>query len=476
MNLTLETTTPQKRQAHKAINNVLSLTAETVKVLLIDDQQIIGEAVRRMLFPEEDIIFDYCSDPTQAVQKALELSPTVILQDLVMSDVDGLLLLRFFRANPKTREIPIIMLSTKEEAKIKAEAFRYGANDYLVKLPDKVELIARIRYHSKAYTNLLQRNAAEKRLEERSQELSQALDNLQETQAQLIQTEKMSSLGQLVAGVAHEINNPVNFIYGNIDHASDYIDDVLNLIKLYQERFPKPDQDIQRRTEEIDLDFLVEDLPKLLSSMKIGAERICKIVLTLRNFSRLDEAEMKPVNLHEGIDSTLIILQNRLKAKSDRPAVQIVKEYGELPQVECYAGQMNQVFMNIISNGIDALQESMDQRQETGQTPTITIRTQALENNRVAICIKDNGPGIPENVKAKLFDPFFTTKAVGEGTGLGLSISYQIVVDKHRGVLLCKSQPGEGTEFWIEIPRLMEIAKSEPKVQKNLPLVQPSAA
>jgi two-component system NtrC family sensor kinase len=476
MNLTLEPTTHQRKLAHKAINKVLSLTAETVKVLLIDDQQIIGEAVRRMLSTEEDIIFDYCSDPTQAVQKALEVSPTVILQDLVMSDIDGLLLLRFFRANPKTREIPIIMLSTKEEANIKAEAFRYGANDYLVKLPDKVELIARIRYHSQAYTNLLQRNAAEKRLEERSQELSQALDNLQATQAQLIQTEKMSSLGQLVAGVAHEINNPVNFIYGNIDHASDYIDDVLNLIKLYQKRFPEPDQDIQKHTEEIDLDFLIEDLPKLLSSMKIGAERICQIVLTLRNFSRLDEAEMKPVNLHEGIDSTLIILQNRFKAKSDRSAVQIIKDYGELPQVECYAGQMNQVFMNIISNGIDALQESMAHMQETGQTPTITIRTRTIENNRVAICIKDNGPGISENVKAKLFDPFFTTKAVGEGTGLGLSISYQIVVDKHRGGLHCKSQPGEGTEFWIEIPRLMEIAKSESKGQKNLPLVQPSAA
>ncbi|HEY9690719.1 MAG TPA: ATP-binding protein [Oculatellaceae cyanobacterium] len=476
MSVILETTTNQMEQYTKNINTVLSLKAEPVKVLLIDDQQIICEAVRRILSTEENIIFDYCSDPTQAIQKAIEVSPTVILQDLVMPDVDGLLLLRFFRANPKTREIPIIMLSTKEEANVKAEAFRYGANDYLVKLPDQVELIARIRYHSNAYSNLVQRNAAEKRLEERSKELSQALENLQQTQAQLIQTEKMSSLGQMVAGVAHEINNPVNFIYGNINHASDYIDDLLSLIKLYQERYPEPDREIQQLTKEIDLEFLVDDLSKLLSSMKIGTERIRQIVLTLRNFSRLDEAEMKAVNIHEGIDSTLVILQNRLKAKPDRPAVQIVKDYGELPQVECYAGQLNQVFMNIISNAIDALQESMSKLQETGQTPTITIRTKAIENNRVSISIKDNGPGIPKEVKSKLFDPFFTTKPVGEGTGLGLSISYQIVVDKHGGVLLCDSQPGEGTEFLIEIPRLMQIAKDESKVQQKLQIVQVSAA
>jgi len=476
MSVILDTTTNPRGQATQDSNYISSLTAEPIKVLLIDDQQIIGEAVRRMLSSEEDIIFDYCSDPTQAIQKAIEVSPTVILQDLVMPDIDGLLLLRFFRANSKTREIPIIMLSTKEEAIVKAEAFGYGANDYLVKLPDQVELVARIRYHSNAYTNLLKRNAAEKRLEERTQELSQALANLQQAQSQLIQTEKMSSLGQLVAGVAHEINNPVNFIYGNIDHASDYIDDILHLIKLYQEHYSKPDQEIQQLTQDIDLEFLVDDLPKLLLSMKIGAERICQIVLTLRNFSRLEEAEMKPVNIHEGIDSTLVILQNRLKTKPDRPAVQIVKEYGELPQVECYAGQINQVFMNIISNGIDALKESMDILQATGRIPTITISTQARDNNWVAICIKDNGSGIPEDIKTKVFEPFFTTKPVGEGTGLGLSISYQIVVDKHQGILRCESKPGEGTEFWIEIPRLIELAKQEPKMQRNLLLVQPSAA
>jgi two-component system NtrC family sensor kinase len=476
MNVILETTTNQVEQYTKNINTVLPLTAEPVKVLLIDDQQIICEAVRRILSTEEDIIFDYCSDPTQAIQKAIEVSPTVILQDLVMPDVDGLLLLRFFRANPKTREIPIIMLSTKENANVKAEAFRYGANDYLVKLPDQIELIARIRYHSNAYSNLVQRNAAEKRLEERSKELSQALGNLQQTQAQLIQTEKMSSLGQMVAGVAHEINNPVNFIYGNINHASDYIDDLVSLIKLYQECYPEPDREIKQLTEEIDLEFLADDLPKLLSSMKIGTERIRQIVLTLRNFSRLDEAEMKGVNIHEGIDSTLIILQNRLKAKPDRPAVKIVKNYGDLPHVECYAGQLNQVFMNIISNGIDALQDSMGKLLETGQTPTITICTKAIENNRVSISIKDNGCGIPQEVKAKLFDPFFTTKPVGEGTGLGLSISYQIVVDKHGGVLLCDSQPGKGTEFVIEIPRLIQNAKDESKVQQKLQIVQASAA
>ncbi|HEY9836199.1 MAG TPA: GAF domain-containing protein [Vampirovibrionales bacterium] len=294
--------------------------------------------------------------------------------------------------------------------------------------------------------------------ETKAAELEQALRQLQETQAQLIQSEKMSSLGQLVAGVAHEINNPVNFIYGNLSHVDGYAQDMLKLIEAYQERYPHPGPEIEEIAEEIDLNFLREDMPKVLNSMKIGADRIREIVLSLRNFSRLDQAEMKFANLHEGIDNTLLILQNRLRAKAGHLGIELVKDYGNLPRVECYPGQLNQVLMNIISNGIDALESYNENRsiEDIRQNPSrITIRTEWVkkqgQNDRIIIAIGDNGPGIPHHVKARLFDPFFTTKAVGKGTGLGLSISYQII-EKHKGAIACISEPGQGAEFVIEIP------------------------
>jgi signal transduction histidine kinase len=275
----------------------------------------------------------------------------------------------------------------------------------------------------------------------------------------------MSSLGQLVAGVAHEINNPVTFIYGNLTPASEYIGNLLNLLALYQQHYPQPVPDIQAETEAIDLDFLVEDLPKMLSSMKMGADRIREIVLSLRNFARLDEAGIKPVDIHDGLNNTLLILQGRLKTKPERPEIQVIKEYGSLPKVECYAGQINQVFMNILTNAIDALDEYNIQRTraEIQQNPSrIRIRTEvcnssasgvlAVNQQWVRIRIADNGPGMTQTVKQRLFDPFFTTKPVGQGTGLGLAISYQIVVDKHGGRLWCDSAPGKGSEFFIEIP------------------------
>ncbi|RUT07656.1 hypothetical protein DSM106972_019160 [Dulcicalothrix desertica PCC 7102] len=285
----------------------------------------------------------------------------------------------------------------------------------------------------------------------RTLELTTTLQELKQTQTQLIQTEKMSSLGQLVAGIAHEINNPVNFIYGNINHVHQYVDDILGILDLYQQNCSTDIPEVIERAEEVDLNFIVEDLPKMLSSIKLGTDRIRQIVLSLRNFSRLDQAEVKPVNIHEGIDSTLVILQHRLKAKPESPAICIIKEYGDLPPVECYAGQINQVFMNVLSNAIDALEQ---QRESKKNTITISTNISQFSDNRpsVLISIADNGCGIPEHVIKKIFDPFFTTKEVGQGTGLGLSISYQIIVDKHSGTFKCKSQPGEGTEFLIQIP------------------------
>jgi light-regulated signal transduction histidine kinase (bacteriophytochrome) len=291
----------------------------------------------------------------------------------------------------------------------------------------------------------------------KAEQLEHTLHQLQETQTKLIHTEKMSSLGQLVAGVAHEINNPVNFIYGNLCHASDYTEQLLELLKLYQTCYPDPDSKIRSISESIDFDFMIQDLPKIMSSMKVGADRIRSIVLSLRNFSRLDEAENKPVDLHEGINNTLLILQHRLKANADFPGIQVIKDYGNLPKVECYAGQMNQVFMNIISNAIDVLTEQewiMTAGENHQSCPTIRISTRISANHsHLLISIGDNGPGMSENVKKRIFDPFFTTKPVGKGTGLGLAISYQIIVEKHGGLMECISEPGRGTEFWIEIPR-----------------------
>ncbi|MCT7953823.1 PAS domain S-box protein [Laspinema palackyanum] len=308
---------------------------------------------------------------------------------------------------------------------------------------------------------------------EKAQQLQHTLRELQKTQTQLIQTEKMSSLGQMVAGVAHEINNPVSFIYGNIEPATEYIHNLLHLLELYQTHYAEPVPEIQEVIEDIDLEFIIDDLPKLLSSMKVGANRIREIVLSLRNFSRLDESQMKSVNLHEGIDSTLLILQNRLKAKPGRSEIKIIKEYDTLPLVECYGGELNQVFMNLLSNAIDALERPLQKnnsKQNTALVPSVTqtevdpaiappnyapyirIQTTRPGKNQIEIRISDNGTGMTEQVRQRIFDPFFTTKPVGAGTGLGLSISYQIVVEKHRGKLECYSIPGQGSEFLISLP------------------------
>ncbi|MBW4537740.1 MAG: HAMP domain-containing protein [Myxacorys chilensis ATA2-1-KO14] len=293
---------------------------------------------------------------------------------------------------------------------------------------------------------------SEIQLKHQAEQLETTLRELNQMQAQLIQTEKMSGLGQMVAGIAHEINNPVGFIHGNLNHVRQYAGDLLNLVELYQHHVSDPPTVIRAKIEEIDLEFLTEDFSKVLQSMEIGTQRIREIVLSLRNFSRLDEAEYKQADVHEGIDSTLLILQHRLKSKKDNGhTIELIKEYGELPKIECYPGQLNQVFMNLLTNAIDALEDAILNTEQPA-SPQITIRTTRLDTEWIRISITDNGSGIPESVKAKLFDPFFTTKSIGKGTGLGLSISYQIVNERHQGKLYCNSTLGQGTEFVIEVP------------------------
>ncbi|MDB9494516.1 ATP-binding protein [Spirulina major CS-329] len=324
-------------------------------------------------------------------------------------------------------------------------------------------------------TDISDRKKDEALLHQKTKTLRDTIKTLKQTQSQLVQTEKMSSLGQLVAGVAHEINNPVNFIYGNLIHIDEYVQDLTTVVTTYQEHYPNPAPDLADLIEEKEVDFLLEDLPSLIDSMKVGSQRIREIVNSLRSFSRLDEADYKDVNLHEGIDSTLMILQNRLKATPKHPEIIINKHYGDLPLIECYSGQLNQVFMNILVNALDALEERNQTRsyQDIKADPSqITIATKLVQQGdeqQVEITFQDNALGIPKEIQSKIFDPFFTTKAIGQGTGLGMSISYQIITEKHHGSIRCQSKPGEGTTFIITIPVQQHAAAQSSAEQVNRP-------
>jgi signal transduction histidine kinase len=354
--------------------------------------------------------------------------PDLILLDIQMPDLSGYEVCQQLKADMRTRHIPIIFISALDDALDKVKAFSVGGVDYITKPFQVEEVIARVR-------NQL---------------------NLQAAKVQLAQSEKMASLGQLVAGIAHEINNPVGFIQGNLDCLKESVKDLLRLLETYQQAYPEPSEKIQAVSQEIDFTYLQEDLPSLLKSMTMGTERIAAIVHSLRNFSRLENSSYQLVDIHEGIDDTLLILESRLKAVGALSKIEIVKAYGDLSPVKCYPGLLNQVLMNLLANAIDAVHEQCVQASTQAGDPYIPqiAITTAQAESAVTIRIRDNGAGIPEALKARLFTPFFTTKPVGKGTGLGLAISQQIIHDDHQGQLVCQSQPGLGTEFIITLPKL----------------------
>ncbi|WP_445301198.1 ATP-binding protein [Microcoleus sp. Pol11C3] len=439
-----------------------------VKILFVDDEpdleSLISQKFRKKIRTGEYQVF-FAHNGVEALSTLREQPDIdIVLTDINMPVMDGMALLA--KLNQLVTMVKTVVISAYGDLGNIRKAMNGGAFDFLIKPLNFQDLEITI---NKTLCHVQQLKENERARQEREDKLRQsearerekaiqlelALQNLQRTQSQLIQTEKMSSLGQLISGIAHEINNPVNFIYGNLTYVNDYTHQLLSLITLYQQHDAHKYPEIEAFIEQIELEFIQEDLPKMLSSMKLGAERIRQIVLTLRNFSRLDEAEMKPVNIHEGIDSSLVILQSHLKAKPNSSSIQVIQEYGDLPQIECYACQLNQVFMNFLSNAIYALNhyDKKNSPEPIKNEPrTITIATSMLNREWVRISFKDNGPGMTSDVINALFNPFFTTKPVGEGTGLGLSISYQIVVEKHGGHLKCFSQPEQGAEFVIEIP------------------------
>ncbi|MDZ8053161.1 MAG: response regulator [Aulosira sp. ZfuVER01] len=421
-------------------------------ILLVDDNpnnlKVLSEAIQGCGWKAL-----MATDGESAIEQTEYAHPDLILLDVMMPGLDGFETCRRLKANPLTQNTPVIFMTALSDATDKVKGLEIGAVDYITKPFQQEEVIARLKLHLKI-SHLTK--TLEERVQERTAELSQSLQQLKQTQLQLIQSEKMSTLGQLVAGIGHEINNPVGFINGNYSHIEQYVKDLLRLLHLYQEKLPHPDADIEELVKEIDLAYLTEDLPKLLASMAQGIERLKEISLSLRTFARSDMSSKVEYQIHEGINSTLMLLKHRLKGNGDRPKIQVVTKYGKLPPIACYPGQLNQVFMNIIANAIDAF-DDCDRNQcypEIAAEPnTITIATSIEPQQKtVTICIEDNGPGMIPEVQAQIFEPSFTTKPVGKGTGLGLAISYQIIVDKHNGQINCLSSPGKGTTFIMILP------------------------
>ncbi len=422
------------------MSEVNAASQNELTVLLVDDQAMVGEAVRRALSGDPLISMHFCRDPAAAMQLAIDLKPDVILQDLVMPGIDGLALVAEYLGDERTAGVPIIVLSSKEDPKVKSEAFAAGAHDYLVKLPDRIELIARVRHHGNAHQSRRQRDAAERLLSQRNGELEQLNQRLAGAQTQLLQAEKMASVGQLAAGVAHEINNPIGFVRSNLGSLSRYVDSLLGLIAAYELlesgiKDGRPEMlHLETVKANIDIDFLRDDVKALFAETTDGIARVIKIVADLKEFSHVDQSEWQQVDLRAGLDSTLNVIGHALRGKT------VERNYVELPMVECLPTQINQVFLNVLMNAVEAIGDD-------GRI-VIDVRTEA---DAVIVRIRDNGRGIEPAQLPRVFEPFFTTKPVGAGTGLGLSVAYG-TMHQHGGSIEISSQPGQGTEVSLRLP------------------------
>ena len=425
-NIPLENTNIKSNLSIKKINQG--------SILVVDDHENNCDLLQRRL-KNQGYDINIANSGKEALEIVKIVEYDLILLDVMMPEMNGYEVLKQLKNDEILRIIPVIMISALDEIDIVIKCIEMGAEDYLQKPFNATLLKARI-------------DACLEKKRLRDQEIMY-IKELKRTQSQLIQSAKMSGLGQIVAGIAHEINNPIGFIYSNIAHANNYIQDLFELINIYQEVYPNPSLAVEQLIENIDLEFIQEDLYKLMNSMEIGAKRINNIVLNLRNFSRLDEAKMKPVDIHQGIDNSLMLLQHKLASQENLPKIKVIKEYSKFSEINCYANQINQVFMNVLNNAIDALR-----KKPLINNPKIRIVTQKNDKKNIIIRIIDNGCGISPELQKKIFEPFFTTKAVGSGIGLGLSSSYEIIVEIHQGKLQCQSELGKGTEFTIEIPEL----------------------
>jgi signal transduction histidine kinase len=398
-------------------------------LILIVDDKVTNLNILSDVMQLQGHYVSVASDGESALNELKTISPDLILLDIMMPGIDGFETCTRLKADEKTKDIPVIFMTALTDTADKIKGFKVGAVDYITKPFQQEEVVARVNVQLK---------------------LRNLNRQLQISQFKLMQAEKISSLGQLVAGIAHEVKNPVGFIAGNLEHTGNYIQDLISLLNLYQKYLPNTPEEIKNKIDAIDLDFLLEDLPKMIVSMNLGIERISDIMQSLRKFSRKDATYRKAVNIHQGIDTTLMILSHRLKANEIHPKIEVIKEYGKLPEIKCFPGQLNQVFMNLLANAIDVFEDKAKKNESF--IPQIRISTKLINNNSLEIIIADNGDGMTEEVRNNLFNAFFTTKAEEKGTGLGLSISYQIITETHGGTLECFSSEGEGTQFVIHIP------------------------